>query len=238
MLKKFFAVVVSAILIALPVNADVINNPNNIPLFDNYSTPVMKPGESGFFSFNITNRYSKDMANVSLTLEIYKYATIKEEKNTSEISNAPKFLDDSANINIFTAKDKFASSFFSIIPKNATKPIRVKISSETSTPQGTYFIRTMINFDYENQHYVMKSIGHFTKEQWNKITENIDEKDKYANINITYLNSLGVSALIPESSFSVKEPFPLWILYVLIGIASFFLVMAIVFYIKDERKRK
>lgn len=243
MLKQCLAIIFSIALISTTANSDDVSSPNNIPLFDNYATPVIKPGEGGFFSFKIQNRYDKNMDNVSLTLEIYfvelsSFMREKETKDVRDVANAPKFVNDDANINVNAENQKATSNFGNPnkILKNDTKEIRIKISTEQNTPQGVYFIRTIFEFDYENKHYVMKSIGHFSKEHWKNIT-NTPETDT-DGINETYLNSLGTKAIIPESSFAVKEPFPTWILYVLIGIASFFLVMAIVFYIRDERKRK
>ena len=54
---------------------DYISNPGNIPFFDNFRTPQLRPDESGGFGFSIENRYHDDMKNVTLKVGIYAGAS-------------------------------------------------------------------------------------------------------------------------------------------------------------------
>ena len=45
-----------------------------------FGTPTLTPGESGTFSFKLFNPYPGFMVNVTLTADIYKYATSNEAR--------------------------------------------------------------------------------------------------------------------------------------------------------------
>ena len=181
----------------------------------NFHTPTIKPGESGELCFTVENNYDAAMENVYLTVEIYRYRTEEESKNINEISEPPIF-EMGTGQKILKGPDS--------IPVNTDLQVSLKISTSKETPQGTYLVRMKIEFNLNGMPYMMESIGHFS-----------DEERMNYQLNATCLPS-GCSGIIPETSFTVREPIPLWPLYVLIGATVFFGALAAVFYMQDKGK--
>jgi hypothetical protein len=200
---------------------DYISHPSNIPLFDNIKTPVLTPGESGTFSLSIENRYEDNMNNVTLTVSIYAWATSYDYKEIDEVDHPPKI------------NREGIETFFDIGPigNDSLVYVNFTIKSSQDTTQGTYFVRFQLNFEYNNSAYIMKSRGHFTDEEWENATSQADENDP-GKVDIEIL---GVDGIIPDSSFKVWEPIPLWPLYVcIIPIIVMLGILAVLFYAQEE----
>ena len=178
----------------------------------NFHTPTIKPGESGKLSFTVENNYDAEMKNVFLTVEIYKYATEETLKNINEMSSPPVFTNNAQKLIIYNESITAGDSI----------QISLQISTSKQTPQGTYLVRIKIEFNLNNIPYMMESTGYFS-----------DEERMNYQLNETHLPS-GCSGIIPETSFTVREPIPLWPLYVLIGATVFFGALAVVFYMQDK----
>jgi hypothetical protein len=205
-----FKVIMPCIIMFSLLSSSAVGNVN----FDNFHTPTINPGESGGLCFTVENNYNKTMENVYLTVEIYKYRTEETSKNMNEISSPPVFTNGATRI-ILHNESITPGEFFQI---------SLKISTSKETPQGTYLVKTKIEFNLNNIPYMMESIGYFSDEEWMNY-----------QLNATCLPS-GCAGIIPETSFTVREPIPLWPLYVLIGATVFFGVVAAVFYMQDKGK--
>ncbi len=199
-----------------------ISHPGSIPNFSNFTTPQMVPGDTGRLNFSFTNRYDKEITQVNVTVEIYLYANIHESKNLSRVDKPPKFVNSDSHITykIWNRVD----------PDEKKTDTELYIRSWGNTEQGTYFVRFTLTFIYNGSNYLMKSRGHFSKEQWEDATTNTTEGDP-GNINIT---KLGVDGIIPDTTFGVKKPWPRWPLYVLIGLTVMFAALAILTYMYEE----
>ena len=182
----------------------------------NFHTPTINPGESGKLSFTVENNYDAEMKNVFLTVEIYKYATEETLKNINEISEPPVFVNGETETITYNYNESES------ITAGSSTQISLIISTSKQTPQGTYLVRTKIEFKLNNIPYMMESIGYFS-----------DEEMMNYQLNETHLPS-GCSGIIPGTSFTVREPIPMWPLYVLIGAAVFFGALAVVFYMQDK----
>ena len=84
----------------------------------------------------------------------------------------------------------------------------MKITVKKETPTGDYGIRFSLEF-YINgtseRHFIMKSKGFFSDEEWNYATkspENSDLPYYHHGLNTTYL---GIDAIIPDTDFSVES---------------------------------
>ena len=199
-----------------------VAHPGNIPLFANFTTPQIIPGNTGKLNFTLTNRYDKPITNVNLTLEIYKYANIHESKNISRTEKPPYF--------VIANSQKTFKLWNQIDTGEKMSDAVFYICTREDTEQGTYFVRFMLTFQYNGTTYLMKSRGYFTKEEWYDATTNTTEDDP-GNINIT---KLGVDGIIPETTFGVKKPWPLWPMYVLGALTVLFAVFAILDYMYEE----
>ena len=209
---------VFAIIILL---SSYVSSPAHVPNFDNFTTPIIKPGEYGKFNFTIQNRYVNSMHNVVLNIGIYEWATEQTHKTINEITNAPVIREN--------GKTNITLHLGTVYPgENATVIFYVKTFG--GTPNGVYFVRFSIFFNYNSSHYMMWSPGYFSRSVWNAATEN-------HTLNLTYLSkAIGrpVDGIVPDSSFSVQSSM-MWILYVLIGITAFVGFLAIYTYLKEEK---
>ncbi len=215
-----------------------VANPGEVPNFDDFAAPTIIPGTTGKLKFTITNRYTfnddNNMINVSLVLNIHRYVTLEESKDVKKISHGPKIV--SGNDALLTIRDQFTVEFYwQKIAPNETVPVEISIKSSSESPEGTYFVRMHINFTFNGTYFEMKSRGHFTNAQWEHAQPNANETDEYPIVGRLDLVKLGVGGIIPDTSFRVKEPIPLWPFYVGVGLAISFLILAGVFYFMDEK---
>jgi hypothetical protein len=200
---------------------EYISHPSNIPLFDNITTPEIEPGERGTFRLTIENRYKETMENVSLTVGIYAWATSYDYKEIDDVDHPPKINGEGIE-NILD---------LGMIENNTLAYVNFSIKSSSDTTQGTYFVRFQLNFDYNNSAYIMKSRGFFTDEEWENATSQGEEDDP-GKVDIEVL---GVDGIIPDSSFKVWEPIPLWPLYVcIIPLIVMLGIFAVLFYAQEE----
>lgn len=208
-----------------------VSSPSTVPFFEFTSTPEIAHGESGVVSFKIDNRYLYPIYDADIVMEIYEYATLNENKNISRIDSPPK---------IVSTNDISAQVPLGDIAKDSNVSVSFTIKVGSDVPEGTYFLRFTMSFTYSTtdpagsaadfQMYTMKSRGYFTDEAWNNATFD-STSGTLAKIDI---DALGVDGIIPDSSFSVKDPIPVWPLILMIGLAVFFGAIAYIFYMSEN----
>jgi len=184
-------------------------------IMDGFVTPVIRPGQTALVSFNVSNPYNGPagaMVNTTLTIGIYWYATAEtDEPVTDDFPNPP-----SVNGNGTTEVLSLGR-----VEVNSTKRVNLSIETTKRTPHGsyfsqsTYFIRFRMTFNFEGNAtaVVLQSRGCFTEEQWESL---VSFDTGQPLVNTTYLESLGVDGLLPDSSFGIKIPIPIWPLGVLV----------------------
>jgi hypothetical protein len=223
---KIKAMVMGAILLLLicsqnVVADDYVSHPFRIPLFEDFSSPVIKPGDSGTFTMSVKNRYELPMENITLTIEPYASATFYDYKEIKDVENPPSIGQGGISLVQNLPNMQFNDTVF----------INFTIKSSTDTTQGTYFVRFQLEFDYNRSSFIMKSRGHFTDEEWDIATRSANE----TNPGRIDIDLLGVHGIIPDSSFKVWEPIPIWPLYVcLIPLIVVLGVLALMFYAQEE----
>jgi hypothetical protein len=223
-IKALAAAMLLLLFISLPVAAaEDISAPNKIPDLSDFHTPQIVPGASGSYGFTVRNRYNGTLENASLTIDIYKWATLEEAQDIGKISDPPRISQG--------GRQSYNAPVFSLGP-NQTASFKISIDTGKQTPQGTYFVKQMMNFSYNGSHLLMKSRGYFTNKEWDNATTNVNGTRAVGGINLTML---GVDGILPDSSFSVKEPIPLWPLALLIGLTVLFGALALVFYLMEEK---
>jgi len=207
---------------------EAIEHPTRVPHFDFISLgDGIPPGSSGVYGFALKNRYNASIDNLSLTVEIYRWATVEETRNASEVGSGPVFARTGSRVATVTVPR---------VAANASVDVRLEVQSRADSPDGVYFTRHLLEFDYGNvteppavtpytQHFVMKSKGHFTAEEFASLN--------YSDLRAS-LEALNISGVIPDSSFSVKRPAPLWPLAVLIGAAAVAGTLALAYYLADQ----
>jgi hypothetical protein len=203
-----------------------ISSPNKVPDMSYFRTSpdTINPGTNGKLNFTIMDRYPDSMYNATLTVEVYKWATIEEAKNISKVHHPPVIKE---------GQDQKYEYKVGTMATMIGINIQITLETKADTPEGTYFVRTMMTFEYGNGTYVMKSRGYFTNAQWEAATDQLNLNQSIGGINITYL---GVDGILVDTSFSVKKPMPMWPLALLIGLTVLFAVLAVVLYLVEEEK--
>jgi len=229
--SKSAAIVLTVVLLAATLNVraqstEDISAPNKVPDMSYFRTSpdTINPGTNGKLNFTIMDRYQNSMYNVNLTVEVYKWATIEEAKNISKVHHPPVIKE---------GQDQTYLYKVGTMGPGIGINIQMTLETRSDTPEGTYFVRTMMTFEYGNGSYVMKSRGYFTNAQWESATDQLNLNQSVGGINIT---SLGVDGILVDTSFSVKKPMPMWPLALLIGLTVLFAVLAVVLYLVEEEK--
>lgn len=234
LLTGSIAILSLLLLAAAPASAltydSYLSYPGNIPLFDHYSTPVLKPGSEGALKFNITNRYVNPMKNCTLRIGIYQWATIEATRDIKEVHSPPEFKD--CSVPNWEQNGSDLVLHLGTLRPGVNMTIQITISTEDSTPEGTYFVRSMLVFDYTNiTGIVMLSRGYFSKQLWDRATIKDDNESTTFGLNLTLLNCTGI---IPDTSFSIKKPLSPWVPAILIALIVIFGSLALLFYLMDE----
>ncbi len=201
-------------------------------LFQNFSGPTIYPGNSGNLQFRLYNPYNRTMENIILSSEIYAYATLETYSEVDEkFSNPPEIQQGNG------------LRYAEIIPElhpGSSISFTLTMKTSESTPEGVYYVRFSLEFDYSNstnntpRHFIMKSMSFFSKEEWEYATRipNATDMPYYRHgLNVTYL---GVDAIIPYTSFSVRRGIPLWPLFLFIGLAGGSAILAYMYYLNDN----
>jgi hypothetical protein len=113
--------------------------------------------------------------------------------------------------------------------------VELEIRTAPPTPEGVYFTRHSVAFDYPNftvfgnstprsAHFVMKSRGFFTAQEFESIN--------YTDLENS-LSALGVAGIVPDSSFSVKKPASLWPLAFVAGATALTGGLSFAMYLAD-----
>ncbi len=238
-MKAPLAVAAMALLLVnvlAPMTSAQVNDPglpkytNN--MFGGFVTPTVSPGKTVQFAFNMTNPYggSNVMTDIVLTVGIYKYATQESSRDVNSSFKHPPLLDD------FGIQEDLRPG--DLLP-GATVRIEIPITTTGATPHGsyfsqsTYFVRFRLDFTFEGNgtHVLLQSRGFFTDAQWTKM---VSFEAGQTLVNISYMHSLGVNGLIPDSSFGIKVPIPRWPLGVLIAACVGVSLLALYYFVLDN----
>ena len=206
-------------------------------------TPQLAPGDRGTVELTLFNPYVNDMTNVSLTASIYLYVSWDEEvpMDSGWDWDEPYFEEDGKGIRDHTW------SFPALEPGVLDQQnISATLVTSLDAPhggilnQGSYFVRFELEFDYvhpsngTSEHALMRSRGFFTSEEWEFATQDptIPGDPNYlGGLNLTHL---GVSGILPDTSFGVLEPFPALVFYALVVAAVVAVVFALLFYLEEN----
>jgi hypothetical protein len=242
-MKVVLAVIAAALMILTAGSASVradIPDPgapkytNN--MFGGFVTPTVSPGKTVGFAFNITNPYDRTLAtmrNITLTVGIYEYATQDTTRKVNSTFRDPPLIRGVApQLNLTLADMNIGMKVTIDLP----------INTSTRTPHGsyfsqsTYFVRFRIAFNIEGNAtlLVLQSKGFFTDEQWSRMVSFTPGQDI---VNTTYMKSLGVDGIIPDSSFGIKVPIPRWPLAVLIAACAGVSLLALYYFVLDNPGR-
>ena len=198
-----------------------------------FITPTVAPGKTLQFSFNVNNSYGNDtivMNNIIVIVGIYRFATQDEVRDVNDsFAHPPLINGDSLQI----------EQVIPYLRAAERAPVAFEIDTSRKTPHGTYysqstyFLRISLVFNIlgNSTPIVLKSKGWFTDEQWNHMVTYVDQQ---STLNLTYMKSLGVDGIIPDSSFGLKQPIPRWPLVLLIAACGAAAFGAVYYFVLDH----
>lgn len=240
------ATVLVLVLVAYPVAAEDFGDVGKVNrLIGVIETPQLAPGESGVFRFEFNLTYTEPIENTTLRAEIYGYATIEEaipvDSNWSYLyPRIAEALGANPREVVWDLGTVAAGSSGSLNFTVLTAADADAMPHGTVFSQATYFVRFRLDFNGTvggvRTAFVMKSLGHFAPGAWEAATNATNTTPCSppwcrANVNLTML---GVDGILPDSSFGVKEPIPIWPFYALVVGAAFFLVLAFLFWVEEN----
>ncbi|MCJ7607122.1 MAG: hypothetical protein MUO94_04675 [Thermoplasmata archaeon] len=214
--------------VPLPGSPTYANN-----ILGGFVTPTVAPGDDVHFSFNVSNPYDDAdavMTDLVLTVGIYRYATQEEAIDVdADFTRPPTFDGETTETNIT----------FNALELGNVAPVDLTIYTQRDTPHGsyfsqsTYFIRFSLSFRFEGNEsqVVLQSRGCFTEEEWDTLVS-FETGDDI--VNVTYMHSLGVDGLLPDSSFGIKIPIPRWPLALLVSGCGFVSFLALYYFVLDN----
>jgi len=205
-------------------------------VLDGFVTPVIRPGEVAPVSFNVSNPYSDPagtMVNTTLTVGIYWYATAQTDEPVTDDFPSPPSINGNGTEEVL---------LLGRLELNSSRRVNLSIDTTKQTPHGsyfsqsTYFLRFRMSFSFEGNDtvVVLQSRGCFTEEQWEKL---VSYDSGQPLVNTTYLASLGVDGLLPDSSFGIKAPIPRWPLGLIIGCSVVLCFAALYWFVMDNPGR-
>lgn len=240
--------VIALVLLAGSVVADEdLEAPGRVNrILDTFATPQLEPGGSGVLSFHLNNPYPDAMTNVSLTAEVYFYATIEESSpvDANWTHPFPRFREADA------ATPRRAAWPVASLAPGTNVSLEATVETSADMPHGSvfsqssYFVRFWLEFDYpanaNNSSAVVPGRGYFTLTEWEAATTGgeCNPVDCKGGVNLTRLGSFldrpRVNGILPDTAFGVKEPIPVWPFYALVVVMAFFLVLAFLFWVEEN----
>jgi hypothetical protein len=242
-MKLLWLVALLVILLPTAAAQDPVKDPGKVnQLLQDFETPQLQPGQRGILAFTLFNPYSDNMTNVFLNVSIAKFATIEGSRfvDASWKWETPYFSNATSEDR---AKHQYTETW-TVLGPGESRRIFLEVVTSTNAPygpfysQGTYFVRSWLEFDYVNAtgvtlHYVMASSLHFPRETWElaQLNPDPDSPDFAGNLNLTLL---GVDGVIPDTGFGVMEPIPMWPFYLLVVLTVLTLVLALMYYLEEN----
>ena len=210
-MKAVSAVVFALLLITVLAPAsgnelyDYVTSPQYTnELLSDFNISDFRQGKSGFVNLTVKNPYNRTMNNITLFAEIYCFFP------DEEASGEKVYIDRNfSNPPVFASTGHTSIEYhFGSLASMETEDISMKITVEKETPTGDYGIRFSLDFyinGVSERHFIMKSKGFFSDEEWDYATKSPTDSDLpyyHHGLNTTYL---GIDAIIPDTDFSVEE---------------------------------
>ncbi len=191
-------------------------------LLGNLSAPTLAPGQSGQLGYSIVDPLPSALASTVLTFAVYAFNAFPgNATSTVPVAGAPVLSNASAS-------GPTVSIAIGGLAPGARAAGSVGVSTSSSTPSGTFAVRTQLEFTSAGVAYRLASRGWFTAAEWAAATE---LPNGSATLNLTVL---GVSGVLPETGIVVaSSSFP-WVLAGVAAAGTAFVGLGAWFYFRRE----
>jgi hypothetical protein len=184
----------------------------------NLSGAEVSPGTTGSIAFTVGDPFrGTAISSVVLTLAVYAFNAFPGNATSSvAVATAPVLVN-------ATASGLEVNESLGSIGAQVVVPGSVAVTSSSTTPSGTFAVRTALRFVANGTAFLLESRGWFTAAQWAAATEGPNGS---VDLNVS---ALGVSGVLPETSVLVSSSdlaTALWAILaaglVLVGLAAWF----------------
>ena len=222
---------------------------SRVPVLESFVTPTLKPGDSGHLNFTLRNRYDSRIVAITLTLEIYSYATTT---STSPVTNgtvghpALCLRPGQCSLAVPVGHAGLAGRNESL---GSRLDVDVDVQTSAETAHGgvfdpaTYLVRMVVDYAYEQVStnatllipLRLLSRGQISDAHW-------DEARRGGGLNFTYLDSVygtpqrALAGIATETSFIVREPVPQWPVFLLAGVMIACVAISMILYVRRDRR--
>ncbi len=192
----------------------------------NLSAPSLTPGQSGSVTFTVSNPLSATLVGAVLTLSIYAFNAFPgNATSTVPVAGAPI-------LTTSTTSGAYANLSLGNLLSHTHTAGSVGVATSSTTPAGTFAIRTALAFTENGTAYELESRGWFTAAQWAAATE-------LPNGSVTLnLSALGVSGVTAETAVLVTSTGLEWAIYAIAAVGIVLVGVGVWLYSRRERNSK
>jgi hypothetical protein len=184
----------------------------------NLSAPSLTPGQSGQVGFTVSDPMDGALVGTVLTLSIYAFNAFPgNATSTVPVAGAPI-------LTTATTSGAYANVSLGNLAPGSRTAGAVGVATASTTPSGTFAIRSALAFTENGTAYRLESRGWFTASQWAAATE-------LPNGSVTLnLTALGVSGVTAETAVLVTSSSLDWALYAIAGVGIVLVGVAVWLY--------
>lgn len=156
--------------------------------------PSVTAGAATRLSFELQNPLSVNVTDVRFTVDLYAFNAFPGNLTSPSPPLGAPLLSNS------TSSGAIVSQAWPAWGPRSHWSGGFALTSSSTTPIGTYAIRTRLTFELNGSVDTLESRGWFTSAQWASATENHNGS---ATLNLT---RLGVAGVIPETAVQIRGP--------------------------------
>ncbi len=158
----------------------------------NLSVPSIDPGATTHLAFELTDPTNLTLTGLVLSFGLYAFNGFPGDAvSPTPVAHAPTL----ATANVSGPSVSFS---LSSLRTGSSDHGTITVASSSSTPSGTFAIRTALSFEAGGKSYRFESRGWFGAALWANATRGPNGS---ATVNLTMLN---VSGILPETAVLVK----------------------------------
>jgi hypothetical protein len=160
---------------------------------ENLSGAELAPGASGALGFRVGNPLAVPMDAVEITAAVYAFNAFPgNATSTVAVSTAPVLSNG-------TASGLEVNESLGTLAPGAVRPLSIPVVASSTSPAGTFAVRTALRFVANGSAYLLESRGWFTAAAWATATAGPNGS---VDLNVS---ALGVSGVLPETSVLVQS---------------------------------
>lgn len=192
---------------------------------NNLSGAEIAPGSGGSLSVRVYDPLPEPMTGVVVAVGVYAFNAFPGNATSGvDVSSAPVLS------NATASGLEINESLGTLAPGRAVV-LSVPVQSSSSTPAGTFAVRTALRFQENGSNYLLESRGWFSAATWASATGGPGGS---TDVNLT---ALGVSGLLPETSILVQSNDFSDVLWAILGVGIVVVAIGAAIYFRRSNSK-